>query len=128
MTATIVAFFFFFFVPIPQAQQLPANTPPVCANAIARYRIAAQQFNAEHATKFQQIFGRPQGAVDLPRECPQAIQLYRWKLPRVKALLAPWKHAAAECAGVGLNVVARNAYSPPQLIAGMQQRMAESCH
>jgi hypothetical protein len=133
----IITFIFFFWVPLPAATQTNANVPPACSNVIAHYRAKSALLNAEIASKFGQTFGRSVAdAVEptTPNECPRALQFCRWKLQKAKALLPSWKAMYAECTSVGINITARPAAgfrttgTPPQLVAVLQQKIAEGCH
>jgi hypothetical protein len=128
MPTAIIAFFFFFVVPIPHPATTQ-NVPAACAVAMERYRAAITAFNAENATRFEQAFGRPVGAVDLPRECPAAMRFYKWRLSRARALMTAFNSTAARCANVGTSVSIRGGYSPQQIVAAIQAKLAQSgCH
>jgi hypothetical protein len=122
MTA-IIAFFFFFFVPIPH--QSGGNVPPACTAAVARYEVAAQRFNAENASRFEQVFGRSVGTGTIaPDECLRAMPFYRWRLPKVRALLRVFKTVYAACVGVSLSP---RPPTPPQMVAAVEQKIAAGC-
>jgi hypothetical protein len=119
----IIAFFVFFFAPIPH-QAANASIQTACVNAIANYRIAVIRFNAENATKFEQVFGRPVSTIQ-PGECPRAMQLFRWRLRQVKAAIMPaFRAVYAQCVGFGLNP---RSPTPPQAIEALEQRIAAGC-
>ena len=127
MPTAIIAFFFFFVVPIPHPTN--QNVPTACAVALERYRASATAFNADNAAKFAQVFGRPVSAVDLPRECPVAMRFYKWRLSRAHALMTAWNSTSARCANAGANAYIRGGYSPQQIIAAIQAKLAQSgCH
>jgi hypothetical protein len=119
----IIAFFVVFFLPIPH-QATNASISAVCVNGIANYQIAVIRFSAENATKFEQIFGRPVSTIE-PNECPRAMQLYKWRLQKVRAVILPaFKAVYAQCVGFGINP---RAPTPPQIIAILEQRIAAGC-
>jgi hypothetical protein len=136
MTA-IIAFIFFFWVPLPAATQPNANVPPACSHAIAHYRAKSALLNAEIASKFAQTFGRSVAdAIEATaaNECPRALQFYRWKRQKAKALLPSCKSMYPECTSVGINITTRplagfrTKGTPPQLMAVLQQKVQEGCH
>jgi hypothetical protein len=129
MPTAIIAFFFFFVVPIPRPAT-SQNVPNACAVALERYRASITAFNAENATKFEQVFGRPVSAVDLPRECPAAMRFSKWKLSRARSLMTAFNSTIARCANVGTNVsIQGGGLSPQQIIAAIQAKLAQSgCH
>jgi hypothetical protein len=129
MPTAIIAFFFFFVVPIPHPAATQ-NVPAVCSAALERYRASAAAFNAENTTKFEQVFGRPVSAVDLPRECPAAIRFSKWKLNRARALMTAFNSTSARCANVGTNITVQGGgLSPQQIIAGIHAKLAQGgCH
>jgi hypothetical protein len=118
----MIAFFFFFFVPIPH--QAAANVPPACANAITNYEVVMQRHNAENASKFEQIFGRPVGAIE-PNGCPRAMPFYRWRLAKLRAIMTTFRAVYAACVGVSLTP---RSPTPVQIIAILQQKLAEGRH
>jgi hypothetical protein len=119
----IIAFFVFFLLPIPH-QATNASIQTACVNAIANYRIAAIRVNAENATKFEQIFGRPVSTIQTG-ECPRAMQLYRWRLRQVRAAIMPaFRAVYAQCVGFNINP---RPPTPPQIIAILEQRIAAGC-
>jgi hypothetical protein len=128
MPTAIIAFFFFFVVPIPHPATTQ-NVPNACAVALERYRASATAFNTENARRFEQIFGRPVSAVDLPRECPAAMRFYKWRLSRAQALMTVWNATSARCANAGANAYIRGGYSAQQIVAAIQAKLAQSgCH
>jgi hypothetical protein len=121
MTA-IIAFVFFFFVPVPH--QSSANLPPACAHAIANYETVMQRHNAENRSKFEQIFGRPAGTIE-PDECPRAMPFYRWRLSKLRVVMSTFRAVYSACVGVTLTP---RSPTPMQMIALLEQKIAQGCH
>jgi hypothetical protein len=53
------------------------------------------------------------------------MAFYRWRLAHMKPMLAHWRAAQTQCAGINLTP---RGYTPDQLLAGTQTKITEGCH